>query len=112
MNAILDFFISPAYAQDPPAQGGGGQLLFMMAVFFLMMYLLIIRPQMKQAKEHKKLIAALAKGDEVLTSGGILGRIRDVGDNFILLEIAERVEIHVQKSSISQVLPKGSLKAL
>lgn len=110
---MLDLFARNAWAQQsPPPQQGGLSFFFMIAVFILLMYLLIIRPQMKQAKAHRQLIASLARGDEVATSGGLLGRIRDVGDNFILLEVAARVEVKVQKNTISQVLPKGSLKGL
>ena len=110
---MLDFFIRHGWAQQSsPPQQGGGSFLFMMVVFVLLMYLLIIRPQMKQAKAHRQLIESLAKGDEVATSGGLLGRIRDVGDNFILLEVAVKVEVKVQKNTISQILPKGSLKGL
>lgn len=110
---MFDLLARNAWAQQssPPQQGGAG-FLFMIVVFVLLMYLLIIRPQMKQAKAHRQLLESLAKGDEVATSGGLLGRIRDVGDNFILLEVAARVEVKVQKNTISQVLPKGSLKGL
>ena len=76
------------------------------------MYFLMIRPQMKKAKEHKALIEALGKGDEVVTQGGIAGRITKVGDDFIAISIADNVEIQVQKPAITLVLPKGTLKNL
>lgn len=108
---MLDFFIRDAWAEPAPQQGGGG-FLFMMVMFALLMYLFIIRPQMKQTKAHRQLLESLGKGDEVATSGGLLGRVREVGDNFVLLEIASKVEIKVQKHAVSQLMPKGSLKSL
>jgi len=79
---------------------------------FVVLYFLMIRPQMKRAKEHKALIEALAKGDEVVTGGGVAGRITRVSDNFISLEVADTVEIQVQKQAVTVLLPKGTLKAL
>jgi preprotein translocase subunit YajC len=76
------------------------------------LYFLMIRPQMKRAKEHKALLEALAKGDEVVTQGGVAGRITKVGDSYIALEVADKVEIQVQKPAIVLVLPKGTLKNL
>jgi preprotein translocase subunit YajC len=83
-----------------------------MILMFVVLWFLMIRPQMKKAKEHKALIAALAKGDEVVTQGGILGRIAKVGDTYVTVEIAAGTEVAVQKPSISLVLPKGTLKSL
>ncbi|MCZ6565733.1 MAG: preprotein translocase subunit YajC [Gammaproteobacteria bacterium] len=94
----------------PAAQGGGYEMFIMIAIFFAIMYFMIIRPQQKRSKDHKKLLSSLSKGDEVVTSGGMLGKILKVGDNSIKVEIAEGVAIKVQKDSISSVLPKGSLK--
>lgn len=105
----MDFLISPAWAQQAQ-QGGGMQLLIMIGVFFLIMYFLLIRPQQKRAKEHKNLVSSLAKGDEVLASGGILGKIAEVGDSFITLEVQDGVKIKVQKQSVSSVMPKGTVK--
>jgi len=79
---------------------------------FAVLYFLMVRPQMKKAKEHKALIDGLGKGDEVVTQGGMAGRITKVGDDFIAVEIAEKVEIQIQKSAIALVLPKGTLKNL
>ncbi len=108
---MFDFFISDAWAQGS-GQGGGGSFLFMMVLFFVIFYFFLIRPQMKQAKEHKALVSGLTKGDEVVTNGGVLGKINQVGDNFIVLEIAKETEVKVQKQAVSAVLPKGTLKTL
>lgn len=111
---MLDFFIQGAWAQPAPAQSqpGGGSFLFMTVILVVLMYVLILRPQIKQAKAHRKLLESLSKGDEISTNGGLLGRIRDIGNNFVLLEVAPNVELKVQKNSITQLMPKGSLKAL
>jgi preprotein translocase subunit YajC len=82
-----------------------------MVVLFGIFYFLMIRPQMKRQKEHRALLSALAKGDEVVTSGGIVGRIDEVGESFIGVEIAQGVVVKVQKGAVSQVLPKGTLKS-
>ena len=107
-------FVTPAYAQAAaPAGGAAGLASFLpLILIFVIMYFLMIRPQMKKAKEHKALVAALAKGDEVVTQAGIAGRIAKVGDDFISVEIAEKVEVQIQKSAIALVLPKGTLKNL
>jgi preprotein translocase subunit YajC len=83
-----------------------------MILMFVVLWFLMVRPQMKKSKEHKALIAALAKGDEVVTSGGLVGKVIKVGDNYVTLEIAEGTEVVVQKPSIGLVLPKGTLKSL
>lgn len=101
-----------AMAQEPGAgQGMGviGQVIFF-AGFILIFYLLIWRPQSKRAKEHKSLMAGLSKGDEVVTSGGLAGRITKVTDDFIVVEIADNVEVKVQKVAVATALPKGTLK--
>ena len=103
--------ISDAMAQNTSSSMGGGYEIFIMiAIFFAIMYFMIIRPQQKRSKDHQKLIGSLSKGDEVMTSGGMLGKILKVGDNSIMLEIADGVAVKLQKTSISSVLPKGSLK--
>ncbi len=106
--------ISPAYAQSAAAADptGGFMQLLPIVLMFVVLYFLMIRPQMKRAKEHKALLEALNKGDEVVTGGGIAGRITKVGDNFITVEVANAVEIQVQKQAVSLVLPKGTLKTL
>ena len=106
--------ISSAHAQTTAASDptGGFMQLLPIILMFVVLYFLMIRPQMKRAKEHKALIEALAKGDEVVTGGGIAGRITRVSDNFIALEVAEGIEIQVQKPAVTVLLPKGTLKAL
>ena len=108
----MEFFIGNAWAQSAPPQGGGASGLVMFVILLVVFYFILIRPQMKQAKEHRKMVESLAKGDEVVTSGGMLGKIKEVGDNFILLEIASELEVRIQKQAISAVMPKGTLKSL
>jgi len=86
-------------------------MIIMMVVLFGLMYFMMIRPQMKRQKEHRALIAALAKGDEVVTNGGLAGRVEEVGDTFVTVEIAPNVKVKLQKGAVQQVLPKGSLKS-
>jgi preprotein translocase subunit YajC len=109
-------FISNAYAQAPAAADAGlmGNLstFLPLVLMFVVMYFLMIRPQQKRAKEQKAMMDALAKGDEVVTSGGILGRVSKVNDSYVTLEIAPNTEIVVQKHAISTLLPKGTLKSL
>ncbi len=88
----------------------GYSMFIMIGIFFAIMYFMIIRPQQKRQKDHQKLIGSLSKGDEVVTSGGMMGKVLKVGENSIKVEIAEGVHIKLQKNSISSVLPKGSLK--
>lgn len=108
----MDFFISNAYAEGaaPAPAGGGLELILMMGVFFAIMYFMIIRPQQKRAKEHKQMLDALSKGDEVVTGGGVLGKVAGLGENFIELTIADDVTIKVQKQAIATVMPKGTMK--
>ena len=107
--------ISVAHAQTAAAAAdptGGFMQLLPMILMFVVLWFLMIRPQMKKAKDHKALIAALAKGDEVVTQGGIVGKVTKVGDNYVTVEIAEGTEVTVQKPAIGLVLPKGTLKSL
>ena len=107
--------ISNAYAQAAGAAQDptGGLMGFLpIILMFIVLWFLMIRPQMKRAKEHKNMVEALSKGDEVVTQGGIAGRITKVGDAFLTVEVAENVEIAVQKSAIANVLPKGTLKTI
>ncbi len=107
----MSFFISDAMAEGAAGPAGGGiEMLLMMGVFFAIMYFMIIRPQQKRAKEHKNMLSALSKGDEIVTGGGVLGKIASIGDNFIQLEISEGVQIKVQKQAVATVMPKGTLK--
>lgn len=103
----MNFLISNAYAQDVPAADPFGFLL-PMAVIFGAFYFLLIRPQQKKQKEHVALISALKVGDEVLTAGGLLGKVTGVSDHYALVSISENTEIKIQKSSVSQVVPKGT----
>lgn len=108
----MDFFISPAHAQAGGAAGPGmGDFLFII-VLFAVFWFVLIRPQQKRAKEHRAMIEALAKGDEVVTQGGMLGRITKIGDNFVDLEVSDGVEVHVQRTAIGALMPKGTIKAL
>jgi len=108
----VDFLISNAHAEGAaaPAGGGGIELLLMMGVFFAIMYFMIIRPQQKRAKEHKLMIESIGKGDEIVTGGGILGKVASISDSFIELTIADNVTIRVQKQAVASVLPKGTMK--
>ncbi len=107
----MDFLISNAYAEGAAAPAGGGiEMILMMGVFFAIMYFMIIRPQQKRAKEHKQLLDGLGKGDEVVTGGGILGKVAGINENFVELTIADNVTIKVQKQAITSVLPKGTMK--
>ena len=107
--------ISSAYAQAPAAQpdiGLFGNPLVFIIIMFAVMYFAMIRPQMKRAKEAKQMIEALQKGDEVLTAGGLVGRITKLGEQYVTLEIAAGTEIVVQRSAVSAALPKGTIKSL
>ena len=105
-------FISNAYAQAAPAASPENGLLGMLplVLMFVVLYFVMIRPQMKRQKEHKAMIEAVQKSDEVVTAGGLIGKIAKLGDNFIHREVANGVEVQLQRSAITQVLPKGSLK--
>jgi preprotein translocase subunit YajC len=106
-------FISEAFAQTPAGGIESSLTSFLpLILMFVVLYFVMIRPQMKRQKEHKAMIDALAKGDEVLTSGGILGKISKVGDQCISVEIATGVEVQVQKGSLTAVLPSGTLKSI
>ena len=110
----LDFLIAPANAQAAaPAAGGGGMLSTLLFPLLLVavMYFLMIRPQMKKQKEHRGMLEKLGNGDEVITNGGVAGVVREIGDHFITVEIADNVRIRVQKGAIANVLPKGTLKS-
>jgi len=108
-------FISSAFAQTAPAAAGGDAQSSLMSMLplvlmFVVLYFVMIRPQMKKQKEHRAMVEALAKGDEVVTAGGMLGKVSSLGENFIGVEIANGVEIQLQRSAVVQVLPKGTVK--
>ncbi len=105
--------ISPAYAQATPAGGDPGFMgLLPIVLMFVLLYFLMIRPQMKRAKETKAMIEALQKGDEVITAGGVVGRISKLGEQYLTLEIAPNTEIVVQRAAVQVPLPKGTMKTL
>ena len=107
----MDFLITNAWAQASGAsQQGSLMSLLPLVAIFAVFYFLLIRPQQKRAKEHKKMVEALAKGDEVITSGGTLGKITGLGDSFVTVEIANGVEVKVQRQAISALMPKGTIK--
>lgn len=109
----MSFFISPAYADAAEAAGqmdpGMFQLIFLVG-FGLIFYFFLWRPQSKRAKEHRELVGGLAKGDEVQTAGGILGRVVKLDDDYVVLEVSEGVQMTFQKGHVSAALPKGTLK--
>ncbi|CAB0151584.1 hypothetical protein PSI9734_01958 [Pseudidiomarina piscicola] len=111
----MDFLIGTAHAQDGAAsQGGGMELIFMLVMFGLIFYFMIYRPQAKRVKQHKELVAGISKGDEVLMNGGMVGRISKISEekDFMVIALAESVEVTVQKSAVTAVLPKGTMKSL
>ena len=105
----MEFLISNAYAQGAPQQGSPMGFWIMMLLMFAAFYFLLIRPQQKKQKAHADMVAALSVGDEVLTAGGILGRITGLSDHYAVVEIADNAEIKIQRGSISQIVPKGTL---
>ena len=106
----MNFLISDAWAQSGGGGTGGLVSLLPMVLIFVIFYFLLIRPQQKRAKEHKNMVAGLAKGDEVVTNGGTLGKIVDTDENFVTVEVAEGVQIKVQRMAVSQMMPKGTVK--
>lgn len=105
--------ISPAYAQAAGAASGPGFVDFLpLIIIFILFWFMLIRPQMKRAKEQRKMLAELAKGDEVVTASGQVGKVAKIGDQYVALEIAEGVVTHVQKQAIQTLLPKGTIKTL
>ncbi len=110
----MGFFISDAFAQPAPAAPGGDPLwnFLPLVLIFVVFYFLLIRPQAKRAKEHKKMVEALAKGDEVITNGGLVGRVTDVSDSFLSVEIADKVVVKIQRQAVATLLPKGTQKSL
>ena len=109
----MDFLISTASAQAAGAAAPGGMMqpAFLMVAMIALMYFMVIRPQSKKAKEHRELLSKLAVGNEVVTAGGILGRITEAGDTFITIEIAKGVEIKVQRYQVTQLMPNGTIKS-
>ncbi|MBM3347710.1 MAG: preprotein translocase subunit YajC [Betaproteobacteria bacterium] len=104
--------ISPAYAQAAGGDAASWTALLPIVLMFVLLYFMMIRPQMKRQKEHKLMVEALQKGDEVIAAGGLLGRITNVSDAYLTIEIAAGTEITVQKASAQVLLPKGTIKGL
>ena len=107
----MDFFISSAWAQDGAAQQSQMSSVFFIVIPFVVFYFMLIRPQQKRAKQHKTMIGALNSGDEVVTNGGILGRLTAVGEHFVTVEIADGTSIKLQRQAVATVLPKGTIKS-
>jgi len=113
LEMLLNLVVSSAHAADPaPAAGpAAGIMSFLpLVIIFVIFYFLLIRPQSKRAKEHREMVAKLAKGDEVVAAGGMLGRVTDVSETYITVEVADGVSIKVQRHAVTQVLPKGTIK--
>jgi len=109
----MSFFISEAMAEGTStAQAGGAEQLFIMVVIFAVFYFLLIRPQTKRAKEHRQMVSELGKGDEVITNGGIYGKLTKVEDDYVEVEIADNTTVRLQRQAISSTLPKGTIKNL
>lgn len=119
MGQLLNFFISNAHADTTTSslsqglsQGGGTSMIMMFVIFFLFAYFAIWRPQSKRAKEQQNLMSSIAKGDEVVTIAGLLGKISKINDQYITLSVGNNVDIVMQKSAVATVLPKGTLKSI
>ncbi len=106
----MDFFLSPAHA----AAGGGGDMfvgLLPLIIIFVLFYFLLIRPQMKRQKEHRQMVENLSTDDEIITAGGVLGRIIEVGEQFVTVEVADGVQLKVQRHTIGAIMPKGTFRS-
>ena len=108
----MNFFISDALAAAPEGAGDALTSFLPLIFIFVVFYFLLIRPQSKKAKEHKQMVEAIAKGDEVVTNGALLGRVVKVGDNFIELELAEGMTVKLQRGAVGSLMPKGTIKGL
>jgi len=108
----MSFFVSDAMAQGAGPGGDGGMSIIFLIGMFVIMYFFLIRPQVKRQKEHKAMVGALKKGDEIQTMGGLMGKLVDLGDNFMKVEVADGVIVTVRKTAVEAVMPKGSLKEM
>lgn len=112
----MSFFVTEAFAAEGPASAGpdGTFNIIMLVGFVVIFYFLILRPQNKRAKEHKDLVGNLAKGDEILTTGGLIGKITKVGeeDDYLMFEVANNVDLRLQKTAVAATLPKGTIKSI
>lgn len=111
-SVMLDFFLSPAFAQQAAAKPNALMQFLPLIALAVLFYFMLIRPQMKRNKEHKQMLGSLTKGDEVVTSGGVAGKVSAITEAYVSVEIAEGVVVKVQKTAIASVLPKGTLKSL
>lgn len=111
MESVVSFFIENAWAQDGGGQPSALPSLLLPIILIAVFYFLLIRPQQKKQKEHRQMVDALSSGDEIVTGGGVLGKVNDVGEQFVTVEIANNVQIKVQKHTIAAVLPKGTVKS-
>ena len=107
----MDLLITPAWAQAATGTAGTLGTILPLVLIFVVFYFLLIRPQTKRAKEHRQLVANLANGDEVVTNGGLLGRITHVGESFVTVELADNVSVKLQKHAVASVMPKGTMKS-
>lgn len=111
----MSFFISDAFAEAAPGAAGQPELMSQLIVFggiFLVFWLLFIRPQSKKMKEHKAMVEALKKGDEVVTNGGVLGKVVGLHENFVTIEISKETEINIQRMAVASLMPKGTIKSI
>jgi len=108
----MSFFISDAMAAAEPGAQDPLMSFLPLILIFVVFYFLLIRPQTKRAKEHKKMVQELSKGDEIVTTGGLLGRIIEVGENFVLVKVSDNVEVKIQKQAVANLMPKGTSKEL
>ena len=111
MDSLLGFFIDDAWAQTGGSATGGYSALLFPIALVVVFYFLLIRPQQKKQKEHRQMVEALATGDEVITGGGVLGKVTELGEQFLTVEIADGVSVKVQRHTVSTVLPKGTIKS-
>ena len=107
----MGFFIADAYAQGGGGQGDATFSFIMLIALFAVFYFVLIRPQSKRQKEHKAMVAGLSKGDEVVTNGGLLGKIINIGDNFVTLDVADGLQVRVQRVAVAALMPKGTIKS-
>lgn len=110
--SLIDFFLSPAHAQAAQQAPSALMQFLPLIILVVIFYFMLIRPQMKRSKEHRQMLGNLSKGDEVVTGGGLAGKVAGIGENYVSLELSEGVVVKLQKSAISAVLPKGTLKTL
>lgn len=111
LNSLLNVFISPAFAEGAAPAPQGSLLQFLpLIILMVVMYFLMIRPQQKKAKEHRLMVDGLKKGDEIVTQGGLLGKVADVNDAFISVKLADNVQINIQRHAVASLMPKGTIK--